>query len=408
MEPGKTGLGTVAGSFRGQLDGRDRLAKARDPCVKAVQPQLLQADILQIPLESEQFHHGVGHRGAGGKHHAFAARNLVQIPAFQKQICGFLRFRLRDTCHIAHLGGKEQVFIIMRFIDENSVHAQRFKVDHIVLAGLIVQFGQLGFQCFAGALHGLDGESFAFFRLGLRDGENDIGNLVLQQPPLTVRADGDFLKLAVADDDRVVVAGGDAGAEFLAVFGFKVLLAGHQQIGRGVQRQELAGPLVDDVVGNHEQRFLGQPQPPQLHGGSGHFKSFARAHTMSQQRVAAVQNVGNGVFLVGAQLDFRVHAGEGQVTAVVFPRPDTVEPFIVKPAQPGTARRVLPDPFAKPVPDQLLLLLGQNGFLLVLDGVPLAVFIFLIIKNDGIPQIQGVLHQTVGVGPPGAVGAGGL
>ena len=296
----------------------------------------------------------------------------------------------------------------MRFIDENPVHAQRFKVNHIVLAGLVVQLCQLCFQRFAGALHGLDGVAFAFFRFGLRDGKNHVGNLILQQPPLTVRADGDFLKLAVADDDRVVVAGGDAGAEFLAVFGFKVLLAGHQQIGRGVQRQELAGPLVDDVVGNHEQRFLGKPQPPQFHGGSGHFKGFASAHTMGQQRVAAVQNMSDGVFLVGAQLDFRVHAGEGQVTAVVFPRPDTVEPFIVEFAQPGAARRVLPDPFAKPVPDQLLLLLGQNGFLPVLDGVPLAVFIFLIIKNDGIPQIQGVLHQTVGVGPPGAVGAGGL
>ena len=176
----------------------------------------------------------------------------------------------------------------MRFIDENPVHAQRFKVNHIVLAGLVVQLCQLCFQRFAGALHGLDGVAFAFFRFGLRDGKNHVGNLILQQPPLTVRADGDFLKLAVADDDRVVVAGGDAGAEFLAVFGFKVLLAGHQQIGRGVQRQKLAGPLVDDVVGNHEQRFLGQPQPPQLHGGSGHFKGFARAHTMSQQRVAAV------------------------------------------------------------------------------------------------------------------------
>ena len=90
VEPGKTGLGTVAGSFRGQLDGRNRLAKAGGPCVKAVQPQFLQTDILQIPLEGEQLHHGVGHRGAGCKDHALAARDLIQIPAFQKQVGGFL------------------------------------------------------------------------------------------------------------------------------------------------------------------------------------------------------------------------------------------------------------------------------------------------------------------------------
>jgi len=46
----------------------------------------------------------------------------------------------------------------------------------------------------------------------------------VKEPFLPLRADGNTLKLTVADDNGIIVAGGDTGAEFLAVVGFKVLL----------------------------------------------------------------------------------------------------------------------------------------------------------------------------------------
>ena len=65
----------------------------------------------------------------------------------------------------------------------------------------------------------------------------DLVDLLLKQTLLTLLADGDLLKLRVSDNNGVIVAGGDAGTELLAVFGFKVLFGGDQQVGRGIEAQ---------------------------------------------------------------------------------------------------------------------------------------------------------------------------
>ncbi len=53
-------------------------------------------------------------------------------------------------------------------------------------------------------------------------------HLLLHKAALSVNGHRYLLKLAVPDDDRVVVAGGDASAELLAVTGFKVLSCCHK------------------------------------------------------------------------------------------------------------------------------------------------------------------------------------
>ena len=74
----------------------------------------------------------------------------------------------------------------------------------------------------------------------------------MQQPLLAFLADGDFLELGVAYDDGIVVAGGDAGAELLAVMLLEVLFGCHQDVGGRVQPQELRSPLFGQVVWHHE------------------------------------------------------------------------------------------------------------------------------------------------------------
>ena len=61
------------------------------------------------------------------------------------------------------------------------------------------------------------GEPFPAAGLPLGDTLGDFPNLLMQQPLLAFLADGDFLKLRVSDNDGIIVAGGDAGAELLAV-----------------------------------------------------------------------------------------------------------------------------------------------------------------------------------------------
>ena len=91
-ELGKPGAGTVAGAFGRKFDGGGSLAKGGCPTVEVGQLFLLQGAVLEVPHDRVQLGHGVAHRGAGGKHHAPASCDLVQIAALAEHIAGFLGF----------------------------------------------------------------------------------------------------------------------------------------------------------------------------------------------------------------------------------------------------------------------------------------------------------------------------
>ena len=129
---------------------------------------------------------------------------------------------------------------------------------------------------------------------------------------------------------------------------------------------------------------------------------------MGQQGISAVQDVSDGIDLMGTECDFRVHSGESQVTAVIFSGADGVELLIVELGQPFTTGRIVPDPVCKGLFDQFLLALGDGGFLLVQNRNSLAGFIFQIIEDTNIFQVQSFLNDLVGIDPAGAIGVVGL
>ena len=71
------------------------------------------------------------------------------------------------------------------------------------------------------------------------DGGKRFINLLLNDALLPFKGQRDALKLRMADDDGIVVAGGDAGAEFFAVGSFKVLAPCHQEFGVRIEIQKL-------------------------------------------------------------------------------------------------------------------------------------------------------------------------
>ena len=73
-----------------------------------------------------------------------------------------------------------------------------------------------------------------------------------------------------------------------------------------------------------------EPQALALHGGGHHLKGLTAAHLMGQERVAAIQHMGDGIQLVLPEGNLRVHAAEGDVAAVVLAGPSGIEPLIVK------------------------------------------------------------------------------
>ena len=292
----------------------------------------------------------------------------------------------------------------MGLVHEQPVHAQLLKGHHIVLAAFRLQLFQPRLQRFFRAFQLLDREPLAAAGLHLRDALGDFPNLLMQQPLLAFLADGDFFKLRVAHNDGIIVAGGDAGTKLLAVVLFKVLFGCHQDIGGRVQTQELRSPLFGQVVWHHKEGFLAQPQALGLHCGPHHFKGLARAHLVGQQRVSAVQHMGDGIFLMLPQGDGRVHAAENNVAAVILAGAGGVHFLVVLAHQRLPPLRVPPNPVLERLPDGLLLLGGQGGLLGVQHPALLAVRIFNSIVDTHIPQVEGIFEDFIGVGAAGPIG----
>ena len=120
--------------------------------------------------------------------------------------------------------------------------------------------------------HLFDGEVLCFFSLGFGNAHHDLVDLLLQNGPLALYAHRDLLELRMPDNNGIVVAGGDPTTEFLAVFGFKILAGGNEDICRRIKLQKLSGPLLCQVVGHHKEGLLAQAQPFAFHGSGYHFK----------------------------------------------------------------------------------------------------------------------------------------
>ena len=105
---------------------------------------------------------------------------------------------------------------------------------------------------------------------------------------------------------------------------------------------------------------------------------------MSQQSISTVEDVGDGVDLVLAECDLRVHAAEIDMVAIILTGAVRIEQDIVGFADSLAPVRVFPDPLSKSVFNEFLLALGDGGFLLVQNGNSAPFLIVLVIKNADI------------------------
>ena len=83
------------------------------------------------------------------------------------------------------------------------------------------------------------------------------------------------------------------------------------------------------MVRHHNHGLAAKPQTLALHGSRYHLKGFAAAYLMRQKRIAAIQDVGNGILLMLPQRNLRTHAAEADVRTIVLPRAGGVEFLVV-------------------------------------------------------------------------------
>src|SRR5699024_8786174 len=136
-------------------------------------------------------------------------------------------------------------------------------------------------------------------------------------------------ELGVTDDNTVVIPGSDPGTETLPVGRLEIFFGSCQDFGVWIEPQDICAPLADQVIGDHEHGLTAQPQPFAFHSGGHTAECLSGSYRMGGKAVPTVQDTCDHIFLVGTQFDGWVHAGETQVTSVIFPGTDAVEALII-------------------------------------------------------------------------------
>ena len=309
---------TVARALRCKLNGGCGLSESGGPTVEVCQTLVADGVVLQVTHHRVQLRHGVADGRSGSKHNATAVGQLVDIAALQEHVRGFLRIAGGKSCDISHLGIEEEVLETVRLVNIEPVNAELLKGDNIVLAAAVLQLFQTSFQALLCALQRLDREAFSAACSHFSNTVLNLCDLLLQKSLLPFLRYRDSFKLAVSDDDCVIVAGCDSAAELLAVSRLEVLFGSGEDICGGIQPEELACPLFGQVVRDNKKRLLAQAESLAFHSRRNHFKSFACTNFVCKECIAAVEDVGNRVFLMLTELDLGVHTAEYDMRAVVL------------------------------------------------------------------------------------------
>ena len=94
--------------------------------------------------------------------------------------------------------------------------------------------------------------------------------------------------------------------------------------------------------------------------------------------------MGNRIFLMFPEFDFRVHTIENNMASIILTGSDAVELLIVELAKPFPSFRVRPYPVLKFLLNHFLLRLSNRCFLFIQDSLFLSLIIFDIIKDTHI------------------------
>jgi hypothetical protein len=133
----------------------------------------------------------------------------------------------------------------------------------------------------------------------------------------------------MSNDYAVPISRGDLGGQQLAFFLGEILFGGNQQAGVGVELHKLTGELLQQMIGHDVERLLDQPGLLEFHAGSGHREGLAGADDVAQERVAGAHDPPHRVFLVRAEPDGLVHAGEIKMRAIEQAGPKVVVGIVV-------------------------------------------------------------------------------
>ena len=133
VELGKPGSCPVACALGSQLYHSFGFSKVRSPTVKMAPALFPEGIALQIPHHGIQLCHGVADGSSGCEDHAAPTGFLIQILALHIHIRRFLGICSGNTGYILHFCIQKEVFVRMRLVHEQTIHAELLKGYNIIL-----------------------------------------------------------------------------------------------------------------------------------------------------------------------------------------------------------------------------------------------------------------------------------
>ena len=366
-------------AFGLQFHGGYYLAVGASPCGERVEALGLEGSGREVALHVVQLAHGVGDRRAGHERDVASVPGLAQPFAFVEQVLAFRGGRQLHA-QVGGCDGHAEVLEVVGLVDDEHVHAKRFELDArqcLVVARLLAVSQALhgGLGAFARRLQPFDGG--VLVAPGLGGGLDGLGELVdagAHVPQPSFLADVQLAEPALRHDHRIPVAGGDPAPEASHRFGVALRVLVHDEDPSGrIEPEHVAGPLVHEVVGDHEHRLGRLAETFRLVGEGDALERLAGSDDVRDEGpLVAAQGAGHRVLLMRTQGDAVGDAGRGQVGSVDVAGPHAVESAVVQGGEPLRAVGVLEHPLVPRVADRVGLLDGGHRGLLVLDPFGLA------------------------------------
>ena len=214
-----------------------------------------------------------------------AGVQLVEVAALHVEVKGPFAPLGLDPGHPLHLARCLQVLEILGLVNEQMVDSQFVEDQPIVLLLAGQQVLEPGFAGGLLLLEVLADVAVGFRGVGRTPAQQCfvLGDLFAEELLLVVPRHADPIERALGDDDAVPVAAGDLGRQHLAAVLGEVVLGGDQQLGVGVELLELAGELLQHVVGDDVEVLVGKARLLHLHAARTHHSRLASATTWASR-----------------------------------------------------------------------------------------------------------------------------
>ena len=137
---------------------------------------------------------------------------------------------------------------------------------------------------------------------------DNLVNLVFNMLLLILFTHENFLKLAMADNNCIVLTCCNLSDKAFSVFGLKIFFICHHNVRRRIELHKLSPDLPCQMIRYNKKGFCTHSKSFRLHRTCYHFKSLPCTDHMGKKRISPIENSCDGIFLMFIKSNSFSHA----------------------------------------------------------------------------------------------------